>query len=65
VEVAVVSVLVGTDGLPKAVRVTRGLTTDQDKKAAAAVWHYRFLPAMDKGKPVEARRNLLVSFAEF
>lgn len=65
VEVAVVSVLVGTDGLPKAVRVVRGLTTNQDRKAAAAVWHYRFLPAMNKGKPVEARRNVLVSFADF
>jgi TonB family protein len=65
VQVAVVSVLVSEDGLPKDVRVIRGLGFGLDEKAAAAVWHYRFMPATDKGKPVAARRNLTVEFSKF
>jgi hypothetical protein len=29
------------------------------------VWHYKFMPATSKGKPVAASRDLMVSFAEF
>ncbi len=65
VQVAVVTVLVGEDGLPKDVHVRRGLGFGLDEKAAAAVKHYRFFPATQKGKPVEARRDIMVSFAEF
>jgi TonB family protein len=65
VQVAVVEVLVGLDGLPKEVHVRRGLGFGMDQKAEAAVWHYKFLPATDKGKPIVARRNLLVDFVEF
>jgi hypothetical protein len=65
VQVAVVTVLVGPDGLPKDVRVRRGLGFGLDEKAAAAVMHYRFFPATEKGKPIEAQRDVMVSFAEF
>jgi TonB family protein len=65
VQVAVVTVLVGEDGLPKDVHVRRGLGFGLDEKAAAAVMHYRFLPATEKGKPIAARRDILVSFAKF
>jgi hypothetical protein len=65
VQVAVVDVLVGPDGLPKEVHVRRGLGFGLDEKAAAAVWHYRFLPATEKGKPIEARRNIMVNFVKF
>jgi TonB family protein len=65
VQVAVVDVLVSEQGLPKDVRVRRGLGFGLDEKAAAAVWHYKFLPATKNGKPVEARRNVLIDFAEF
>ncbi|MGO9777349.1 MAG: TonB family protein [Terracidiphilus sp.] len=65
VQVAIVSVLVGEDGLPKDVRVRRGLGFGLDKKAEAAVWHYRFLPATQKGKPIEIRQDVVVSFAKF
>jgi TonB family protein len=65
VQVAVVTVLVGEDGFPKDVHVRRGLGFGLDEKAVAAVKHYRFFPATEKGKPVEARRDLMVSFAEF
>ena len=65
VQVANVTVLVGTDGMPKEVRIVRGLGFGMDKKAVDAVWHYRFLPATKHGAPVEARRNVVVSFATF
>jgi TonB family protein len=65
VQVAVVEVLVGVDGLPKNVRVERGLGFGLDKKAESAVWLYKFLPATSKGQPIAARRNLMVSFATF
>ena len=65
VQVAVVSVLVGEDGLPKEVRVKRGLGFGLDKKAEAAVWHYRFFPATQKGKPIAARTDVMVDFAKF
>jgi TonB family protein len=65
VQVAVVEVLVGVDGLPKQVHVRRGLGFGLDEKASAAVMHYKFLPATKKGVPIEASRNVQVSFAVF
>jgi TonB family protein len=65
VQVAVVTVMVGEDGLPKDVRVRRGLGFGLDEKATAAVMHYRFFPATEKGKPIAARRDVMVRFAKF
>jgi TonB family protein len=65
VQVAVVDVLVSAEGLPKEVYVRRGLGFGLDQKAAAAVMHYKFLPATSKGRPVEARRSVLVDFSKF
>jgi TonB family protein len=65
VQVALVEVLVGVDGLPKAVHLRRGLGFGLDEKATAAVMHYKFLPAMKKGTPVEASRTVMVNFAKF
>jgi TonB family protein len=65
VQVAIVTVLVSEEGLPKEVRVKRGLGFGLDKKAETAVWHYRFLPATSKGKPTAARSDVVVPFAEF
>jgi TonB family protein len=65
VQVAIVTVLVGVDGLPKDVSVRRGLSSGLDRKAKAAVEHYRFLPATRRGKPVEESRDVEVSFAKF
>jgi protein TonB len=47
------------------VHVVRGLGFGLDQRAAAAVMHYRFLPATKKGIPTEQRTNVNVSFAEF
>jgi hypothetical protein len=63
--VAIVTAFVGVDGLPKSVRVKRGLGFGLDQKAVAAVQHYRFLPATKKGVPVEDYCDLMVSFATF
>ena len=65
VQEAVVTVLVGEDGLPKEVRVKRGLGFGLDKKAEAAVWQYRFYPATKKGQPIAASREIMVDFAKF
>ncbi len=65
VQVALVNVLVDSEGMPRDVRVVRGLGFGLDQKAVAAVWHYRFTPALRKGTPIEARRNLEVRFAKF
>jgi TonB family protein len=65
VQVATVSVLVSEEGLPKEVRVVRGLGFGLDKKAETAVWHYRFLPATKLGHPIAERREVMVSFADF
>jgi len=65
VQVATVTVTVGADGLPKAVQMRRGLGFGLDKKAIAAVWHDRFLPATKKGKPVENFVDVKVEFAVF
>src|ERR1700733_4610685 len=65
VEVATVTVTVGADGLPKAVQLRRGLGFGLDKKAIAAAWHDRFLPATKKGKPVQDLVDVKVEFAKF
>lgn len=65
VQVAIVNVLVSIDGLPKEVNIQRGLGFGLDQKAVAAVWHYRFKPALKKGRPVEERASVMVPFAEF
>ena len=60
-----VEVLVSAEGVPKDVHVRRGLGFGLDEKATEAVKHYRFFPATSKGKPIEARREVMVSFAKF
>lgn len=65
VQVTIVTVLVGEDGLPKEVRVKRGLGFGLDKEAEAAVWQYRFFPATNRGKSIVARTDVTVDFAKF
>jgi hypothetical protein len=36
-----------------------------DKKAEAAVWQYRFMPATKKGRPIAAQRDVMVEFTKF
>jgi len=65
VQMAVVTVQVSAEGLPREVHVRRGLGFGSDEKAIAAVQHYKFLPAMKKGKPIEASREIAVYFSKF
>lgn len=65
VEVAIVTVLVNEEGIPKDVHMRRGLGFGLDQKAVAAVWHYRFLPATKRGKPITASTDMMVNFAKF
>ena len=57
-----VSTLVGTDGLPGAVHVTRPIGMGLDQMAIDAVKRYRFRPAMRDGTPVPAQINVEVKF---
>jgi TonB family protein len=65
VTVAIVTVFVGVDGLPKSVRIRRGLGFGLDQKATAAVQHYRFIPASKRGNPVEDYCDVPVNFVKF
>lgn len=63
--VAHLTVTVGTDGLPQHVQLRRGLGFGLDKKAIAAVEHYRFLPATKHGKPIVDDADVTVDFSKF
>jgi TonB family protein len=65
VQVAIVTVQVSDEGKPTEAYVRRGLGFGLDEKAAAAVMHYRFFPATQKGRPIAASRDVMVSFAKF
>jgi periplasmic protein TonB len=60
-----VSLWVGTDGLPSHVRVIRPVGMGLDEKALEAVKQYRFKPAMENGKPVLVELNIEVNFQIF
>ena len=60
--IVLVSILVGTDGLPGAAQVTRPIGMGLDQKAIDAVKRYRFRPAMRDGAPVPAQITVEVNF---
>ena len=53
---------VGEDGKPHAVRVIRGLGLGLDEKAIEAVSRWKFRPAMRNGRPVRAPATIEVNF---
>jgi TonB family protein len=57
-----VSVDVGTDGVPRNVRVIRGLGLGLDEKAMEAVRQWRFKPGMRDGQPVVTPATIEVNF---
>jgi TonB family protein len=59
--IVLVSALVGEDGLPSDVHVTRALGMGFDERAIEAVKRYRFRPAMKSGRPIAAKINLEVN----
>jgi len=57
-----ISLLVGTDGLPTDLHVVKSVGAGLDEKALDSVSKYRFKPAMKDGNPVPARITVEVSF---
>ncbi len=60
--VAVLWVVIGADGLPKDIRVSRSLGMGLDEKAVQAVRNWRFEPALKDGRPVAVQLNIEVTF---
>ena len=60
-----VHLMVDENGLPRDVKVTRGLGAGLDEKALEAVRQYRFRPAMRNGEPVKVEIDISVNFQIF
>lgn len=60
--VCVLWLIVGPDGRPRDIRVTRTLGLGLDEKAVEAVRQWKFDPAMKDGKPVAVQISVEVSF---
>jgi protein TonB len=58
----VLYVIVGSDGKPRDIRVSRTLGLGLDEKAIEAVKSWRFEPALKDGKPVAVAINIEVDF---
>jgi periplasmic protein TonB len=54
--------IVGPDGKPRDIRISRTLGLGLDEKAIEAVKNWRFEPALKDGKPVAVQINVEVSF---
>lgn len=60
--VCVVSLVVDTEGRPQNVHVIRPIGMDLEANAIQAAKHFRFIPAMGKGKPVPVKVTVEVPF---
>jgi TonB family protein len=60
--VVVLWLIVGPDGKPRSIRVSRQLGCGLDQKAVEAVKRWRFEPALKDGKPVAVQINVEVNF---
>ena len=60
--VVVLWLIVGPDGKPRDIKVTRPLGMGLDQKAIEAVNRWRFEPAMKDGRPVAVQINVEVNF---
>jgi len=58
----VLSLIVGTDGLPRDVKLTRALGSGLDEKAIEAVRQWKFDPARRNGVPVAVKIDVEVLF---
>jgi TonB family protein len=56
------SVVIGTDGKPRDIRVSSPLGLGLDQKAIEAVSQWRFKPGVRNGEPVNVRANIEVRF---
>jgi TonB family protein len=60
-----VNLWVDQNGIPRNVRVVRGIGKGLDEKAVEAVSKYRFKPAMEDGQPVPVEINMEIDFKIF
>ena len=60
--ICILRLVVGEDGRPRDVTVTRRLGYGLDEKAVEAVKQWKFKPAMKDGKPVAVQINVEVTF---
>jgi len=58
----VLTIEIGADGKPHAIRIVSGLGLGLDEKAIDAVSQWKFKPAMRNGKPVPAPATIEVNF---
>lgn len=63
--VCVLSLIVGRDGLPRDVQLTRALGSGLDEKATEAVRQWKFDPARRNGVPVAVKIHVEVMFRLF
>jgi periplasmic protein TonB len=56
------SVIIGSDGRPRDLRVVRSHGMGLDQKTIEAVTHWRFEPARKEGQPVAVEVNIEVAF---
>ena len=54
--------IVGADGVPRDIKVLRGIGKGLDEKAVEAVTKWKFEPATKDGKPVAVVINVEVNF---
>jgi len=57
-----VVLVVASTGIPRDVRVTKGLDKDLDRNTVEAVEQWRFEPAKKDGKPIAVRVSLDIAF---
>lgn len=57
-----VVLVVGSTGVPRDVRVSKGLDKDLDRSTVEAVEQWRFEPAKKDGKPIAVRVSLDIAF---
>ncbi len=60
--VCVLWLVVGTDGIPRDIRVARSIGMGLDEKAIEAIKRWTFQPALKDGQPVAVQINVEVSF---
>jgi protein TonB len=58
----IVALVVSSHGVPKDVRVTKGLDKEVDQNTVEAVEQWRFAPAQRDGKPIAVRISLEIAF---